>query len=400
MQEPTNRHIWTRIKSWPYQWVLAGIYSLAAILVTVQRLSLGRLDKGQTAYENYLIFKNSFQNLLAGVNPYGYFDSKQWDLYKYSPAFSLFMAPFSILPDWLGLGIWNLLNGLLFLYALTLLPLNRKQIIGTALFVLPELVLSIQNSQSNGLTAALILLTWAGLEREKEFQAGLSIASGAFLKLFGGLAAIPALLYPNWKNTAIWAAVCSVIFFLLPITFLAPDRFAQLYRWWLELLVADHQASIGLSVAGWLETWFHFTPDKTKLTLAGFIVFLGSMLWALLRTGTPSKRMRMLSWASLLIWVVIFNHKAESPTFIIAMTGVAIWYYAAPHPTRWHKLALLVTFILVSFSPSDLFPRSLRKGLFEPYVIKSVPCILIWIQIQFELIWLGIKPATPHGIEQ
>lgn len=72
----------------------------------------GRNAKGYTAYENYVIFKNSFTHFIAGLNPYANFPAEQWDLYKYSPAFALCMAPFAALPDWAGLPIWNLLNAL------------------------------------------------------------------------------------------------------------------------------------------------------------------------------------------------------------------------------------------------------------------------------------------------
>ena len=384
-------------KNWSHRNVLIAVYSAAALLVSVQRLSLGKLEKGQTAYENYLIFKNALANMISGVNPYGYFDSMQWDQYKYSPAFAFFMAPFSAMPDAIGLPFWNLLNALTLLFALFALPLARKHLFFIAWLILPELLISMQNSQSNGLTAALILLSWIGLERGESLKAGFGIAAGTFLKIFGGLAAFPALLYRSWFRSWVWALILSVLFFFLPLIFLAPDRFIQLYEWWFELLREDHQDSIGLSVSGWLESWFAYTPDRAKLLLAGFFIFLGSMATAYVLGDPESRKTRILSWASLLIWVIIFNHKAESPTFVIAMCGVGLWYWAEPERPFWQKLLLGLAFILVSFSSSDLFPRYLRKSFFEPYVIKSVPCIAVWILIQIELVIQGIKTRPAHG---
>jgi hypothetical protein len=43
-------------------------------------------------------------------------------LYKYSPAFALFMAPFAMLSDFFGLPLWNLLNALVLLSAIFYLP--------------------------------------------------------------------------------------------------------------------------------------------------------------------------------------------------------------------------------------------------------------------------------------
>jgi hypothetical protein len=88
--------------------------------------------------------------------------------------------------------------------------------------------------------------------------------------------------------------------------------------------------------------------------------------------------------ASLLIWVVIFNHKAESPTFIIAMCGVSLWFFSVPF--RWDNLVLFVmAFVFTSLSPTDIFPKYKRESFVIPYVLKAFPCILIWIKIQYEM---------------
>ena len=157
---------------WKKHWLLWFIYSLAAILVSLQRLGLAPNANGYTAYENYRIFRNAFSHLLAGQNPYAAFPAEQWDLFKYSPAFALFMAPFAALPDWAGLPLWNLLNALPLLAAIFYLPvLTEKQRMFMAWWILPELVVSMQNSQSNGLTAALIIWPIIALEHHRPASA-------------------------------------------------------------------------------------------------------------------------------------------------------------------------------------------------------------------------------------
>ena len=37
-----------------------------------------------------------------------------------------------------------------------------------------------------------------------------------------------------------------------------------------------------------------------------------------------------MTLAAILVWVVIFNHKAESPTYIIAMMGIGISTFPLP----------------------------------------------------------------------
>jgi hypothetical protein len=78
------------------------------------------------------------------------------------------------------------------------------------------------------------------------------------------------------------------------------------------------------------------------------------------------KAFRMLVLASMLIAVIIFNHKAESPTYIIAITGVGIWYFAGP-ASRWRSFLLFFALIFSSLSSTDFFPAYVRSHfLFSP----------------------------------
>lgn len=369
--------------------ILAIAYLLAAVLVSMQSIWQGTNTHGYTAYENYVIFKNSFSHLINGLNPYGAFPLEQWDLYKYSPAFSLFMAPFSYLPDWIGLQLWNLVNTLPLLWAVLRLPIltdQQRRFLGW--FILPELVVSLQNSQSNGLTAALLLWAWIALEQKKPAFSAFWTAAGGFLKIFGIFAAAPALLYPQRRVFLPALLGWSVLFFLAPLLVVSPGQLTQVYQWWLALLQEDHSASLGLSVIGWLQSWFGWMPSKTGVSVLGLAV-LGLSTWVTLRRAgereLPPARYRLLIWASLLIWVVIFNHKAESPTFVIALGGVALWYLSENQPGSWQKTLLWTAFVLASVSPTDIFPRYLREHLVQPYVLKAMPCILIWILITVRL---------------
>ena len=97
--------------------------------------------------------------------------------------------------------------------------------------------------------------------------------------------------------------------------------------------------------------------------------------------------------ASVMVWVVIFNHRAESPTFIIAITGVAIWYYSQNQKTENYVL-LVLAFVFTTLSPTDLFPRFIRNEWMKPYVVKAVPCILIWAKITYDLLVVKLTPRV------
>jgi hypothetical protein len=355
-------------------------YGIVAVLTAVQRMAIGFDEKGYSRYENYRIFKFSWHYFIAGENPYtGH--PETWDLFKYSPAFSVTMAPFYAVPDVIGLPVWNLLNALPLLAALLVLPgITPVRRCYMAWLVLPELIISLQNTQSNGLMAALMIWTYIALAREKPFAAAGYVMAGVFIKIFGVFAALTALFYRSQWRVFIPALIGWGIFWaLFPVVFSGWPHLKQLYEWWWMLLRDDHAASVGLSVSGWMETWFGWMPDKSMITIMGLLLQAGAVVLDVRRNKSP-----LYTLASLLIWVVIFNHKAESPTFIIAFCGVAIWYFMQEKPSAGAKWATGIAFFLGSVTPTDLFPPAWYHHIIQPFTLKAVPFIGIWT-------WLMIK---------
>lgn len=370
---------------WKKDWFLWMTYALLAVVVSVIKLHQPLSAAGYTAYENYLIFKNSAGNLLDYTNPYAYFFNQTWDQYKYSPAFALAMWPFAQLPDALGLPMWNLLNALVLLSAILQLPvLTHRQRHFMAWFVLLELVTSMQNSQSNGLTAGLFLWAFIAFERGRMAQTGAWVVLNGFVKIFGGLGVLMMWIYPQQRRFLLWAAGWAAALTILPFFFLNTEQTMQVYGWWWDLLRYDHAASVGLSVQGWLQTWFGLQPPKILVMGVGFAVLVASII-RVSALAPHSSSLTSLLWASLLLWSVIFNHKAESPTFVIAMCGVALWYCVSEQK-RWETVFLWATFALVSLSPTDVFPRFVREHLVQPYVLKAVPCIVLWGLISWKIL--------------
>lgn len=361
--------------------ILWGAYTLLAVLASVQRLVFGFDEKGFTRYENYRIFRYSWYYLSNGQNPYSG-HPETWDLYKYSPFFSVCMAPFYALPDVPGLILWNLLNALPLLAAILSLPvLSEKNRLRMAWFVLPELMINLQNTQSNGLMAALFLGCYVALEQRQAFRAAAWVAGSAFIKIFGIFAAFLVVFYPKqwWKlgiGLVFWAAFMA----FSPVFITGWPQLQQVYRWWWDLLQNDHAVSQGISVAGWLTSWFGFSGSKTLLTLGGLVVMVAGTLWQAWRQKSPVPVL-----AAWLIWVVIFNHKAESPTFIIAMCGAALWYLPLEKPNWNEKLLIGAAFIFASIAPTDLFPRFIYNQWIQPFAIKAVPFILIWAVLMTDI---------------
>jgi hypothetical protein len=145
---------------------------------------------------------------------------------------------------------------------------------------------------------------------------------------------------------------------------------------------------------GLLESWWHLASVKNGVTAAGILVFLLPLVrWRYY----PDLRYRLLYLASALIWMVIFNHKAESPTFIIVMAGIGIWYFSQ-NPDPLNRVLLILSFLLISMSVSDLVPAAVRNGFIRPYGIKAVMAIVIWCKIVYEQLTFG-RRATGGLVE-
>ena len=342
-----------------------------------------------TTYNNYIIFKQSFFHLIHGQDLYAQFVEEQGDLYKYSPAFALIFSVLAILPDVLGLSLWNILNTAVLFYSVYYLPRLDIRTKGLILvFVIVELLTSVQNEQSNALIAGLLLFTFGFLERRKYWLATFCLVSTVFIKLFGIVGLALFLMYPNKLKLTYATAVWVIVFTFIPLLVVDFDQFIFLYKSWANLLSNDHSISDGLSVIGWLKTWFNLQLNKTYVSLAGAILFCIPLLRI---REYQNFTFRMLLLASIMIWVVIFNHRAESPTFVIAITGVALWYYGQS-ANKANYVLLVLAFVFTALSPTDLFPRFIRNEWMKPYVVKAVPCILIWAKITYDLLFVKLTP--------
>lgn len=337
---------------------------------------------GYTAYNNYVIFKNSFFHLKENTNLYIAYEAEHWDLYKYSPTFSLLMMPFWYLDNFTGLFLWNLLNMLVFVFAMSKIDLqNGKKFILAMLFLLPEMLTSAQNSQSNLLIAGLMILGFTAVNKNKIAEACLYLLIAAFIKPFALVGFVIFLLFPGKLQMIKWSLVFTIILFLLPLIMIPFSALMDQYHNWSILLQNDHDVSYGYSILGILNSWFHLDPSKFFTLLVGIILLFLPYLQIKKYRNYEFKN---LLFSSILIWVIIFNHKSESPTFIIAAAGIAIWYFTQVKRSLVNDILMILAFIFTCLIATDLFPLFIRKEYAEPYAIKVVPCILIWVKIQID----------------
>ena len=346
-------------------------------------------------YNTYLIFKFSFAHLIHGQDLYSAYPHEHFDLFKYSPAFALFMGLFVWMPDVVGLTAWSLLNSLSLCHAVLRLPIRSESTrVAMLWFILLELIMSIQGCQSNGLVAALLIWSFNHLESRRIGLATLCIILGSFVKIFSLAGFLLFVLYPGKVKGVIyaflWGAACTVV----PLAAVSEEQLMFLYKSWFHLLTNDLSISVGFSVMGWLQTWFYLNVSKTLIICVGLVI----LCLPLLRNGAYEHDIfRMIFLAALLMWVVIFNPKAEKQTFILAVSGVAIWYFSQP-TTAVSLTFACFAFVLTTLSSTDLFPRFLRDEFVDPYVLKVVPCILIWCRAIYDLLFLSYSPRPDRTL--
>ncbi len=375
------------LRTWlskPSSWYV--VFGLLAIITAIQSILLGdKTTHGivHSHYNNYVIFRYAFEHLIHGLDLYQYYPTEHFDIYKYSPAFALVFGFFNALPDWLGLILWNGLNTLILVRGIHLLKGISAEQKGIALLILTmEMMTSIQNSQCNALIAGLIILSIAYLQRDNIALATLCISITVFIKLFGIVAFSLFLFFPGKWRMFKWTSCWFLLFTFIPLIVVSPNQLLFLYKSWTHILSSDHSLNYGFSVIGWLHYWFGLNPDKTLLLISGVVVYL---LTLLRKDRYKETSYQLVMLAQILIWVILFNHMSESPTLVIAMTGVAIWYVSA-EKTKANLVLLILALVFTSFSSTDLMPRVIRTEYIYPYVVKVVPLLLVWLKILYDLI--------------
>jgi hypothetical protein len=405
--QPTSRGLQVFWQKYQLRLIL-GAYMLISVVAACQGYFAGPKVyvagvRPYTDFNNYIIFKNSFFHLIQGKDLYQAFPSDHWDFYKYSPAFALSFGLLAWMPDLAGLICWNLANSICLFAGVYLLPRTDKaKRTWILLFCLLELLTSLQNSQSNGLMAGLIILGFAFAERSGYFVAALCIALSFYVKIYGGLAFLLFLFYPEgrWKLFG-WSFFWMVVFAVLPLAVINAHQLAFLYKSWKNTVTADHSAVIGISFMGLLGSIFKSAIPKDWIALTGFILFLLPLIHI---RQYRAYSYRVLYLASTLIFLVVFNHRSESATFIIAMSGIAIWYFSqssrggTQDPAKSAGVArnldlifLTLSFLLVTMSVSDLVPAVVRRDIVNPYAIKALMPSLVWFRILYQQLFLRYR---------
>src|SRR5574344_577783 len=155
--------------------VLFGLWVILAVVSHLFKFWHGR--------NNYLIFKYVFWHTIQGKSFYALSPAEFEDCNHYGPVFSLIIAPFAVLPDFIGMLLWLLALTVILYIAIRELPTTKRVQIFILWFVAHELLLSLFMQQFNIATAAMILATFTCMEKLDWLYSSFRNTKGSFLRI-------------------------------------------------------------------------------------------------------------------------------------------------------------------------------------------------------------------------
>ena len=356
---------------------VAALWVIAVIAATVQQ--------GVTHQNNnFLIFRAASLHLLHGQDLYAAYPALHFDFYKYSPSFALLFLPFAVLPLALSMLLWNALNaGVLYVAMGRVLP-HRAATIARAIVFL-DMLGSLQNVQSNALVSGLIILTFVAYEEARPMLGAFYAGIGTMIKIFPLAGVSFAIFHRRVIRAGVAAFVGLAILLALPLLVTPwPTLMAQYASW--HAIESKDALDRGFTVMQMAELLFRQSWPNWPLQLGGTLLLVAPVLLKRERWREWSFRLTYL--CSVLLFCVIFNHQSESPTFVIGVAGAAIWFAALARRTK-AEWALFGFFVVCTIlASSDAMPDVIQRELFDKYRFKTVPCIVLWIELQRRL-WSG-----------
>lgn len=382
-----------RIGKWKIP-VPVFLWFLLAMLAAIAEIS-----RGHAAINNYDIFAGVFEHTLARKNLYLSYPQEYADTNHYGPLFSILIAPFALLPDYLGCFLWCVANAWVLFYAIRQLQLSGEQQNLILLIGMVEMMTAIHNVQFNPMLTGWILLSYVLVEKEKDFWAAFCIVAGFLVKIYG-IAGIAFFWFSRHKlrfvvSCLFWA----VILFCLPMLISSPAFIIQSYKDWLHSLVEKNAQNVSaddenfmqdISVMGMIRRIGNISHLKNYLITVPAAVLYALPFLRISQYKTVSFRLYYLCLA--LIGVVIFSSSAESSTFVLAVTGIAIWYVIQDEPRQqWMHWLLGFVILFTSLSATDLFPPYVREQFIYPYSLKALPCFAVWCVIMYHLLFKDFR---------
>ena len=344
-------------------------------------------------FNNYLIFDGVFWHTFKQLPLYLPYPDEYFDTNHYGILFSAVIAPFALLPKWIGCTLWIMANAAFLYWAIRQLPLSKKAIIAVLLIAAHDMYTAAAMQQFNISVIALLVGAFVFIERRQSHWATLFIVIGTLTKLYG-IVGLAFFFFAKDKWRFIWSGLFWLIaLFCLPMLYSSPDYVVSQYFDWYASLAEKNVSNLNttiynlqnLSLLGFLQRTGIYNNNS-------IVILLGLGLFALpyLRIQQyKNLNFRLLLLASVSIFLCLFSTGTENSTYVVAYVGIGIWFMVSElHPKL--KITLLVLAMLGSLSPTDLF-KPLKDPNIIRYSLRAVPVTLVWLAIVYEMLFIQVR---------
>jgi hypothetical protein len=343
------------------------------------------------AYNNFIIFKQSFFHLKNNTNLYLEYVNEYKDHYYYSPSFAVLVIPFAFLPNLLGPFTWGFFDAGILYYAIRKLPIQSKYQNFILLLSANEMMNASSNLQSNGIMAATIILSFVYMLQQKESASAKMMLLGFFIKLYS-ITGLAFFFFSKHKiKFILYFIAWTIVIMCLPLLVTSPENLLQCYRDWFaalslksnfDITVSMHQNMVDITLQGMVKRLFNL-PNLVKwyFIIPALIIF-GAQYLFINYFSNPVYRLYIL--CSVLLFIIVFNTGTESPTFIIGVPAICLWY-TLQEKTKWMNTIFIISIFFSSFSYSDIFTPWLRTQIMMPYALKAMGCFIVWVVIAVQI---------------
>ncbi|CAM3360256.1 glycosyltransferase family 87 protein [Aquirufa ecclesiirivi] len=376
--------------------VLLGLWFIAGLFTGIKQYNLGELN---SHINNFIIFKSSYGHFIQRMPLYLEYPKEYFDLYLYGPIFAILMAPFAFLPTAISVTVWNVINALVLFLAVWNLPLDQKKRVAISWIILNSTVTALLNTQFHPLCIALILWSYICIHRGQDAWAALWIVLGICIKLYGIVGLAFFFFSKKPLRLAGYLIFWMWLILLLPMFLGGWDYGMSTYMGWKEVLSHKNELNVDIRnlrtdvcVMGMFRRWTGDGALSNLWFLIPSMVLNLYVFFQIKKWKDVSFHLRIVAFVS--IYLMLASTGTESPTLIMAFPGVGIWFVLGEKTkSRW--ALLLLTLLISSFSPTDLFPQWLRNEWVNPLGLMILPLFLVWLAIAWDLVKLGPK-ETPR----
>lgn len=342
------------------------------------------------SHNNYTIFRYVYIHTREMVSLYAYYPEQYGDHNLYGPVFSLVVAPFAMIPEGLGCVLWNIALAMFLCWCVRKLCLNWKEQLFIYWFCAHELLTALFMSQFNVAVIGCLLLSFHYIETKKDHWAAFWIVIGTLTKIYGVLGLAFFFFSKNKMRLVLSGIAWTLLLFVAPMAISSPEFIVGQYAEWITTLADKNELNAAslyqnISLLGIVR---HVSGNNNYsdlwLIVPGIIAFCAPYLRF---AQYKAKAFRLMFLASAAMFICLFSTGTESSGYIIALVGVVIWYACVPwERNRWDIALMVLVFVLTSMSPSDLFPKYIRVNFVQPYSLKALPVVIVWVRLIYEML--------------